>query len=46
MPAAAFRRSYADDPTLADRVFALLETFFTGIGKRQSEAAQLGFYWG
>jgi predicted N-acetyltransferase YhbS len=40
-----FRRSYADDPTLADRVFELLETWFTGIAAPRREAARLGSLW-
>jgi len=40
-----FRRSYAEDPKLADRVFALLETGFTGIGTGRREAARLGSLW-
>ena len=45
MSTARFRRSYADDATLGDRIFDLLETFFTGIGKRRRAAAQLGSLW-
>ncbi len=45
MSTARFRCSYADDPTLADRVFALLKTWFTGIGARRREAARLGSLW-
>ena len=45
MSTARFRCSYADDPTLADRVFVLLETWFTGIGARRCEAARLGSLW-
>ncbi len=40
-----FRRSYADDPSLADRIFELLETWFTGIAKTRRVAAQLGSLW-
>ena len=40
-----FRRNYADDPTLADRVFELLETWFKGIGVRRRDAARLGSLW-
>jgi predicted N-acetyltransferase YhbS len=40
-----FLRSYADDPTLGDRIFDLLETWFTGIGKRRRVAAQIGSLW-
>ncbi len=43
--AARCKRSYADDPTLSDRVFDLLETWFVGIGARRSEAATLGSTW-
>ena len=39
------RRSYADDPTLGDRIFELLETWFTGIGAPRRTAAQLGSRW-
>jgi ribosomal protein S18 acetylase RimI-like enzyme len=39
------RRCYADDPTLEDRVFALLETWFVGISARRNEAARLGSRW-
>ena len=39
------RRNYADDPTLSDRVFELLETWFTGIQKLRQRAAQLGSRW-
>ena len=35
MSAARFRRNYADDATLEDRVFELLETCFPGIGNRR-----------
>lgn len=45
MSTISFRRSYADDPTLVDRVFALLETGFAGIGTRRREAARLGSLW-
>ena len=45
MTTARYRRSYADDPTLADRVFGLLETWFTGIAKPRAEAARLGSLW-
>jgi len=45
MSTAHFRRSYADDPTLGDRIFDLLETWFKGIGKRRRAAAQLGSLW-
>lgn len=45
MPTSRFRRSYADDPTLADRVFDLLETGFPGIGARRRSAARLGSRW-
>jgi len=45
MSTAHFRRSYADDPTLANRVFELLETWFTGIGASRREAARLGSLW-
>ena len=45
MPISSFRCSYTEDPTLADRVFALLETWFTGIGARRREAARLGSLW-
>jgi predicted N-acetyltransferase YhbS len=45
MSPTSFRRSYSDDPTLADRIFALLETWFTGIGAMRREAAQLGSLW-
>jgi len=45
MSSAGFRRRYADDPTLADRIFELLETWFTGIGARRREAARLGSLW-
>ncbi len=45
MLAPRLRRSYADDPTLGDRIFDLLETCFTGIGKRRRVAAQLGSLW-
>jgi predicted N-acetyltransferase YhbS len=41
----SFRRNYGDDPTLCDRVFALLETWFTGIGACRREAARLGSLW-
>ena len=37
-----FRRNYADDPTLCDRVFELLETWFTGLEEQRQRAAQLG----
>ncbi len=40
-----FRRNYADDPGLADRIFELLETWFTGIAKTRRVAAQLGSLW-
>ena len=45
MPTARFRRSYADDAALGDRIFDLLETWFTGIGERRRAAAQLGSRW-
>jgi predicted N-acetyltransferase YhbS len=45
MSTARFRRSYAEDPGLADRIFELLETWFTGIGKPRRAAAQLGSRW-
>ncbi len=45
MPITSFRRSYTEDPKLADRVFALLESWFTGIGARRREAARLGSLW-
>ena len=45
MTTARFRRSYADDPTLADGVFELLETCFTGIGVKRRVAAVLGSTW-
>ncbi len=40
-----FRRNYADDPTLCDRVFELLETWFTGLEQQRQRAAQLGSRW-
>jgi predicted N-acetyltransferase YhbS len=39
------RRRYADDPTLGDRIFELLETWFVGIDVRRREAARLGSRW-
>ena len=45
MSAARFRRNYADDATLEDRVFELLETCFPGIGNRRRECARLGASW-
>ncbi len=45
MSTARFRRCYADDPALADRIFDLLETWFTGIGTPRRNAAQLGSLW-
>ena len=39
------RCNYADDPTLGDRVFELLETWFTGIAKPRAAAASLGSLW-
>lgn len=40
-----FRRNYADDSTLCDRVFESLETWFTGLGELRRTAAQLGSRW-
>jgi predicted N-acetyltransferase YhbS len=45
MSTARFRRDYADDPTLSDRVFELLETWFIGIQAPRRVAAQLGSLW-
>jgi predicted N-acetyltransferase YhbS len=45
MSSPRFLRRYADDPTLGDRIFDLLETCFAGIGKRRRVAAQLGSRW-
>ena len=45
MSSVRFRRSYADAPTLSDRIFELLETWFTGIGAPRRTAAQLGSQW-
>jgi predicted N-acetyltransferase YhbS len=45
MTVTRYRRSYAQDPTLADRIFGLLETWFTGISKPRAEAARLGSLW-
>ena len=45
MSTARFRRSYKDDLTLSDRVFALLETWFTGIARPRRTAALLGSRW-
>ena len=45
MSTARYRRSYAADPTLSDRVFGLLETWFTGIAKPRRRAAELGSRW-
>jgi predicted N-acetyltransferase YhbS len=45
MSTARFRRSYADDADLGDRIFDLLETWFKGIGNRRRAAAQLGSLW-
>ena len=42
---ARLRRTYADDPTLGDRVFALLEICFTGIAEPRAVAARLGSLW-
>jgi len=39
------RREYAADPTLEDRVFDLLETWFEGISKRRRQSALLGASW-
>jgi hypothetical protein len=39
------RRRYVDDPTLSDRVFDLLATWFTGIAGPRRAAAQLGSLW-
>ena len=45
MASARCRRNYADDPTLGDRVFELLETWFTGIAKPRAAASSLGSQW-
>ena len=45
MSPARLRRNYADDPTLSDRVFELLETSFTSIAKPRAVAARLGSRW-
>jgi hypothetical protein len=41
MSTTTYRRSYAADKTLGDRIFALLETCFPGIGARRREATLL-----
>jgi hypothetical protein len=45
MTAPRYRRSYADDATLADSIFGLLGTWFTGIAGPRTEAARLGSLW-
>jgi predicted N-acetyltransferase YhbS len=40
-----FRREYLEEPGLSDRVFELLETWFTGISEPRRVALQLGGCW-
>ena len=39
------RRNYAEDPTLGDQVFALLESVFPGVGSGRGNGAQFGVPW-
>lgn len=45
MSADQFQRSFADDPTLKEKVFDLLETCFPGITQAERESLALGCPW-
>lgn len=45
MSADQFQRSFADDPTLKEKVFDLLETCFPGITQAERESLDLGRPW-